>query len=256
MKKIDFPLWSDTIFFFACSFLVSLCILRYYDLSMWPAALLSAALAFAFAVLVFGLGYLWRRKKFLLKRDLEEKENLMLHLALSSPQTNAQLFLPVFQKDCTDEKTNADTDSNADADDTQHFRFLFTMQPLSADAVAEAIRDCPSGKTLHIVCNALTGEAARLCERFDISVTDGNNAYALLKEKNLLPEKYICGEKKKRGVRERIRFGLRKKNSRSFFFSGAALLVLSLFSFFPLYYIIGGCTLVFASVLVRIFGYA
>lgn len=245
MKKIDFPLWSDTIFFFACAFLVSLCVLRYYRLDMWLAALLSVLLALSLAVVVFLLNYLRRRKKFLLLRDREEKEKLMLHLALSSAEATRKLFAPVFEEKSSEQNGTP-----------ERVYFLFTMQPLSADAMAEKIRDCPQGESFRIVCNALTPEAARLCESFAVSVTDGNEAYALLKEKSLLPEKYICGEKKKKGVKERIRFGFRKKNSRSFFFSGAALLVLSLFSFFPLYYIIGGCALIFTSILVRIFGYA
>ncbi len=238
MKKIDLPLWSDTLFFFGCSFLVTLCILRYYRIGLWLAAVLSLMLALGLAVGVFAVNYWRRRKKYLLRRDREEKEKLMLHLALSAPAANEKLFAPVLEER------------------REEAYLLFTMQPLSADAVAEKIKLCPEGKTFRLYCNALTPEAARLCESFSVPVTDGDEAYALLKERGALPEKYICGEKKRRGVRERLKIGLRKKNSRSFFVGGAALLVLSLFSFFPLYYIIGGCVLIFTSVLVRIFGYA
>ncbi len=243
MKKIDFPLWSDTVFFFACAFLVTLCILRYYRIAMWLALLLAGITALSLAVGVFSLNYLRRSKKHLLQRDREEQEKLMLHLALSSPEANRKLFAPLLEEQKRE-------------DGEEKVYFLFTMQPLSADAVAEKIKNSPAGETFRIFCNALTPEAARLCERFALPVSDGSEIYALLKERGLLPEKYICGETKKRGVRERVKIGCRKKNSRSFFVSGAALLILSLFSFFPLYYVIGGCVLIFTSVLVRIFGYA
>ncbi len=244
MKNFDFPLWSDTAFLGGGVFLVSLCILRYYRLDMWLALLLSVLFALSLAVLFFCVGYMRRRKKLLLRRDREEKEKLMLHLALSSAEENEKLLLDVLRKHLP-QREGAE----------EKLCLLFTMQPLSADAVAKEIKG-GTQKNLRIVCNALTPEAARLADSFSIPVTDGNEVYALLKEKSMLPRTYICGEKKKKKFKDRMRLALRKKNSRAFFFGGAGLLALSLFSFFPLYYILGGCTLLLAALFVRIFGQA
>ncbi len=236
MKKIDFTLWSDTAFFFVGSWLISLCILRYYRVTMWLAIILCTLIALCFSAGLFFLIYRNKKKKFLLKQDREEKEKLMLHLALSSTESNKKLFAPILEE--------------------QKTYLLFSMQPLSADTVAEKIRKSKNGEVFSIFCNTLSPEAKNLCDTFCISVVEGTEVYAKLKKKNLLPEKYLCGERKRRGVKEKIKLGFQKKNSRSFFFGGAALLILSLFSFFPLYYVISGCILTLTGLIVRIFGYA
>ena len=251
MKKIDFPLWSDTIFFFACSFLVSLCILRYYDLSMWPAALLSAALAFAFAVLVFGLGYLWRRKKFLLKRDLEEKEKLMLHLTLEQDDAVRTLLANALR---TDGKEATLQDDTIMLDDAPLIP-VFTMQPVSADTVARLLKTY--GKTPFLIaCNALTPEAEHLLTSFSRSAMLGEEIYALFSRTETIPETLICGEIPRRTARTRLRIAFSKRNAYPFFVSGAGLLVMSLFVFFPIYYLVTGSLLLIASVCIRAFGYA
>ncbi|MBP5242356.1 MAG: hypothetical protein J6Z36_01530 [Clostridia bacterium] len=240
MKKIDLPLWSDTLFVFLSLWLILLCVFRYYRFALWLSILLCTLLSLLCAAGACFLLYRRRKKKFLVGRDKEEKEKLMLHLALSSEKSNKKLFAPVIAEGGMPE---------------DKVFLLFTMQPLSADRVAEKIRLCENGE-FQIYCNALSPEAKKLCDDFSITVTDGEAVYALLKEKNLLPDKYICGEAKKRTARERVKFSFRKKNSRSFFISGAGLLVLSLFSFFPVYYIVSGSLLLFAALAVRLFGYS
>lgn len=237
MKKIDIPLFADTVFFFACSWLLSLCILRYFRIRMWLALILCTVLSLSVGATVFLLLYKSRKKKFLLAQDREEKDKLMLHLALSSLEENKKLFAPVLNKG---ERTY----------------LLFSMQPLSADTLAEKIRRCPKDQRFTVFCNTLSPEARKLCEDFGITAVEGGEVYAKLKAANGLPQTYICAEKKKRGVKEKLKVSFHKKNSRSFFFSGAALLILSLFSFFPVYYIISGCLLVLTAIVVRIFGYA
>lgn len=238
MKKIDLPLWSDTIFFFACCWLLSLCILRYYRVTMWLALLLCTLISLLIGMGIFFLTYRNRKKKFLLAQDKEEKEKLMLHLALSSDDANEKLFAPILKEE------------------PQKTYLLFCMQPLSADKVAEKIRNYKDGESFAIFCNTLSPEARNLCETFCIPVTEGKDVYAKLKSNDLLPEKYVCGEKKRRGVKEKIRISFQKKNSRSFFIGGAGLLILSLFSFFPLYYVISGSILLLTALIIRIFGYA
>lgn len=236
MKKIDLPLWSDTLFFFICIWLTTLCLFRYYRLPLWVALILCTLCAIALTALFFFILYRKRRKKLLSGRDREEKEKLMLHLALSSEKSNRALLSPILETEETD------------------FLF-FTMQPLSADEIAGAIKKT-EGKAFTVYCNELSPQAKELCERFMITTTDGTKIYTQLKEANALPEKYICGEKQKKTVGRTLRICFQKKNSRSFFVSGAALLLLSLFSFFPVYYIVGGSMLLIAALCIRIFGYA
>lgn len=234
MKKIDFPLWSDTLFFFGCVWLAGLCVFRFYSFSV-PAALILCSLTACAAATVFFLFFSKiRKKKFLSVCDREEKEMLALHLALSSEEKNRVLLAPLL------------------AADEKNFLF-FTLQPLSADEIAKTIRKT-DGK-FNVYCNELSPQAQELCERFPIKIIDGIKIYTALKEKNLLPERYLCGEKQRKNKRNKLRICFRSRNARSFFISGAALLALSLFSFFPVYYLISGGILLLAALFIRIFGY-
>lgn len=166
----------------------------------------------------------------------------MLHLALSDEKSNQALLSPLLTKEKTEQPE-------------QKIFLLFCMQPLSADEIASGIKRT-GGKSFTVYCNELSPQARELCERFLIKVTDGTQIYAKLKAENALPEKYVCGERQKNTFRRRLKICFRKSNSRSFFLSGTALLLLSFFAFFPLYYLISGSLLLLAALFIRIFGYA
>jgi hypothetical protein len=236
MKKFDLPLFSDTLFTFLCSWTISLCVLRYYGVSLILAIFLATLLALMIGVGVFLLLYRNHKKKFLSRKDKEEMDKLILHLALSSDEKNRALLAPLF---CDGEKNFA----------------LFTVQPLSADAVAEKIKQ-QDGEPFTLFCNALTAEAQKLCEDFSVTVKTSRELYAALKEQAKLPERYICGERKKQDIRFRLHRAVRKQNARAFLTSGLTLSFLSLFSFFPLYYLISGVLLLLAALVIRLFGYA
>ena len=53
-----------------------------------------------------------------------------------------------------------------------------------------------------------------------------------------------------------VRAAFRKTNARPFLVSGVLLLLMSLFTFFPGYYLIAGAALVLVSLAVRLFGHS
>lgn len=232
MKKLDLPLYSDTLFTSFITGFLCLCVLRYYRIPLWGAVLLALCLAVLVGTGVFL--FLSRRKqnKRLLQRDAEGKDKLMLHLALSSEESVKKLFLGLL----TEEPTY----------------LLFSMQPLSADEVAQKLKITEGHFSLW--CNALTPEAKTLCNDFSVTVKEGTEVYFLLKEQDRLPEKYICGERKKLPFRDKIRRFVERKNARSFLISGSILLFFSLFSFFPIYYLVSGSLLLISALFIRIFG--
>ncbi len=79
-----------------------------------------------------------------------------------------------------------------------------------------------------------------MAENFSIEIKQLDYVYALLEEKKLLPEKYIYEGAKKINVFKRIKMRFNRKICAPLFWSGAALLALSYFTFFPIYYIISG----------------
>lgn len=92
MKKIDLPLWADTLFTFAAAGAFFFCLLRFYIPSAWGAAAAAAGIGGAAALLVFRLLRARRRKK----RGGEERrraaEALAFHLAMRPPEETARLF--------------------------------------------------------------------------------------------------------------------------------------------------------------------
>lgn len=232
MKKINLPLYSDTLFVGSSIWLLTLCILRYYRLPLWASVLLATLLAIPVAGGTFL--FLSRRseRKLLRQRDIEEKDKLMLHLALSSDEKLKKLFDGLTTAECT--------------------LFLFTLQPLSADEIAQKLKSEKS--SFSIWCNALTNEAQKLCTDFDIEVKEGTDVYFLLKDAARLPEKYICGERKRIPFRQKLKGFVDRKNAKRFLLSGSILLFFSLFTFFPIYYLISGSLLLAVALFIRIFG--
>lgn len=84
----------------------------------------------------------------------------------------------------------------------------------------------------------------------------GEEIYALFSRTDTIPKTLICGEIPQRTARTRLRIAFSKRNAYPFFVSGAGLLVMSLFVFFPIYYLVTGSLLLIASVCIRAFGYA
>lgn len=246
MKRLNLPLVFDTLFAAVCAFLLFFTAIRFYTKSA------AAGLVFGIsAFLLCGtLSYLYisrkQNKKLLLSRDEKNKKLLALHLSLSSDGSLAALFLPCFGKEA-EARANRITCGGA-----AHY-LVFKMQPLTEDDVALVIKDGFDGdKTLY--CTGLLPEACALAESFAIKYVRIDEVYALLKEKRLLPEKYVYEGRQKIKLSKKIRARFTKKLCAPLFWSGAALLALSYFTFFPLYYIISGGVMLFLSAAALIFG--
>ena len=124
---------------------------------------------------------------------------------------------------------------------------VFKMQPISEDDVACAVK-FKSDKNKIILCNRVSAEAAALAENFLIEIKQIDYIYKLLKDKKLLPEKYVYEGAKKIGAWKKIKARFSRKICAPLFWSGMALLALSYFTFFPVYYIISGGIMLTLSV--------
>lgn len=97
MKKINFTVIFDAAFTFLCVWLIALCILRYFSVSLPLSLSLGAIIAAAASTAVYFILYSVRSKKILKKRDEEEKAKLMLHLALSDEDYVINLLSDLFK---------------------------------------------------------------------------------------------------------------------------------------------------------------
>ena len=246
MKRLNLPLVLDTVFAGICAFLLFFTAVRFYTKS--------AVIGLVFgvtALLLFGaLSYVYisrkQNKNLLLSRDEKNKQLLSLHLSLSSDGYIKKLFCSLFGEGA---KIKG---QKVLLGDTANF-FNFKMRPLSEDDVARVIKHKFEGKKC-IYCVKISPEAAALAGNFLIKVTGIDEVYSALKNKELLPEKYVYEGAQKIKLSQRIKARFNRRLAAPLFWSGAGLLALSYFTFFPIYYIVSGSIMLILSAVSLVIG--
>ena len=133
-----------------------------------------------------------------------------------------------------------------------HTWVLFSFKDADADDLAPALR--AEGENKCVYACGFTDEAKKLAAAFGITLKDAGDAHALAKECGRLPEKLLAPPAAAGGLRKKLAFRVRREAWRGYLFSGSFLLVFSLMTVFPVYYIVTGGLLLAAAVLVRLFG--
>ena len=239
MRRLNLPLILDTLFSAICAFLLFFTAIRFYTKSPAVGLLFGIVAALLFGALSFIYISRKQNKSLLISHDEKQKKLLALHLTLSSDTYVKNLFLKCFE--------NAEISGNRVICGGVSYFFNFKMQYLSEDDIAHIIKeDVPESKVVY--CVKIAPEALILAENFGIKIIGINEVYELLKSKDQLPEKYIYEEKKRDNIFRRIRARFSRKLCAPLFWSGLALLLLSYFTFFPIYYIVsGGLMLILAA---------
>lgn len=245
MKKSAY--FSDVLFSFLLVALITLLLFRHFSLSLalsFPLACVCGLLA---ACAIAALLKSKRKNLDLKKSDESQKRKLLLHLALLSPNAQTDFFSHVL----TAKRVSL---LRLSTNDTL-YSLLFRFAPVSADEIAKLSRQ-KTTKVKCVLCDRIDDEAKKLCAVLDIRVKTGEEVYALVKEQELLPKNYLGQESPPNKTKRRLQTAFSKTNSRRFFISGLLLLLTSLFTPFRLYYLIFSFILLFASLLIRIFGYS
>lgn len=244
MRRINLPLILDSVFAAVCAFLLFFTAIRYYTKNA-VVALIFAICAFV----LFGcLSFLYisrkQNKKLLISRDEKHKKLLSLHLSLSSDEYLLELFQKCLK---TDEKDAEIKGGKIYFDEAIYF-LIFKMQPITEDDIAQVIKFKSENNKI-IYCNKISAEAGVLAENFLIQIKQIDYIYPLLKDKELLPEKYVYEGAKKISIWKKIKARFSRKICAPLFWSGMALLALSYFTFFPVYYIVSGGIMLVLSVI-------
>ncbi|MDE6691434.1 MAG: hypothetical protein K2K04_05625 [Clostridia bacterium] len=231
MKKVNFALISDVIFFTLCAFILCFTGVRFYTRSALTALIVAVGTALACGLIAFYVLLAKRKKRLILSLSESEKKSLSLHLSVCGEEYLLDLFEKALEGTYVRGKRLQDNENI--------YYFNFKMSPLSSDDIAEIIRKSVK-KTKHIYCCEIAPAALSLAEDFSIQIVTVAEIYALLKDKKLLPEKYALGNVKKPNVLKRIKKRFNRKLCPPLFFSGLTLLFFSFFTFYPLYYIVFG----------------
>lgn len=292
MKKIDLPLWADTLFTFAAAGAFFFCLLRFYIPSAWGAAAAAAGIGGAAALLVFRLLRARRRKK----RGGEERrraaEALAFHLAMRPPEETARLFarclggagglggktaeaLP--QGGAAAKSEAAGSQTTAPAADTGSETASSAAASTESGAgggnevragearyfllfrlekvTADELRPAvvAAGRQKFALGGAFTAEAEKLAAAFGVELWDAEKVYALVQGAGAMPDPLFAPPP---APKRKLAFRLRRAAWRGYAFSGGFLLLFSLWAIFPIYYLVSGGLLLAAAVLVRLFGKA
>jgi len=244
MKKINITAVTDGVFALISAFILSLCVLRYFKLNYAAAIALSIIIALSLAApIFFALNYA-RSKRLLRRSEKSEKDKLMLHLALTDEKEILYILCSM-----RDEAYNI-CDFYA-FNKSEVLLPVFSVEPLDADAIAEKTkRFLGKDYAVTLYCNALSPAAAKLCVDLKFNVVNGDATYLEMKQLNLLPEKYMCDAPKKT-LKDKLLAFSAKANGKSFIWGGIGLLIFSLFTLFPLYYIISGGALTLLGLIIR-----
>ena len=290
MKRFDFPLLSDTAFVFSIAFLLFFCIFRFYLNGLWAALLCALAAGGAAGILFFFFLRARRKKRHASEGEKEEIGKLAFHLAMDSPENNAELIARCLTREheraeetaggkeeaqpesaagkaaTSAEQTAGNTAESAEEaaapfaqirggriDTEAGSTYLkFQFEAVTADELSPVIRAEGGQKT--VLGAAFTDEAQKLAQAFGVTLKSAADVYTLVKDSGCMPEKLITPPEPRGGFRAKLSFRVRKSAWRGYLFSGVFLLLFSLFTVFPVYYVVSGGILLAVAAAVRFFG--
>ncbi len=242
MKKSAFI--SDLVFAFSLTFIATLCILRFHRVHFFLALFFAAFIGGGVTLAVYGYLSDKRKKFFLKKSDEAEKEKLLLHLSLLPSRKQKEFF---------SSRLGGKIVNGSIELENEILLVDFRFEPLPPDRLGAFIRK-KSEKTKKLLCNDLTEESKRLCERFGVQTLVATEVYTLLKEQGVLPKKYFGEESFSEKKKRQFSFWFSKANSKRFLLAGSLVLLTSLVTPFPYYYVVFGSILLTVAALTRIFG--
>lgn len=246
MKKSAFI--SDVLFAFFTSFLFSICLFRYKKIGLLLAFSLAVFCGALCAVSVFAYLKSKRKNFFLKKSDEDRKNKLLFHLTLLSNDQVVDFFKKTLSP-------NAQRRGKLQVfTETEAYFLHFKFSPVNADALTDFFR-LRTSKQKILLCSGIDEQARALCKQFHVEIKTETDVYALLKEKNAIPDHFL-GEPSPKTQKKRFQGWLAKKNYKHFLLAATLILLSSLWTPFPTYYLIFGAVLLLASVLIRIFGYS
>ena len=244
MKRFNLPLIADTLLAALCAFLLFFTLFRHY---FTAAAGIAAGVVAAIACGAAAFCYMSikRHKKFLLSSARACEEKLAAHLSLLGEEQALQLLAGCFDgAEAADGRVeNAEAVCYAS----------FTPEPADRNSLLPAARD-GSGKKVYFACNCATAACADMAEQLGIELLCTAEIYSALDKRGKLPEKYLYEQRPRARFFARLKARFTRKLCLPSFWSGAALLFFSYFTFYPVYYIVAGSLLLLLCAAAAIFG--
>lgn len=254
MKRyLNLSLLLDSFFTYICAVIIFLSLFARRFLPMQfrlPIALVVALLPMI-AIAYFKIKN--ARNKESTQNENQAVFRLSEFLTFSSPNEVKSLFKKLFEKinipcESTTQKTTILSKYNC--------HFLFYPNDLQQTDIIKAVNTNNPKRLTTIVFGNTFAENCydnTFLTKANALVIDAKEIYSLLNSCDLLPKTEEVNFKENK-FKSLIKNLNDKKRAKRFFYCGCALLLFSLFAFFPLYYTITGCVLLIASLILFLFG--
>ena len=238
------PLIADSVLAALCVFLLFFTLVRYYYTA---AAGLAAGIVAGAAAGTGAFFYIrakqFKRQSFTASRTGAEK--LALHLAMLNENDAVKLL---------EKGLNCTIGENGVPESESEIYFMkFTPEPCNRNDILTCARFA-TDKKKYFCCGSATPACAELAEQCGIKILGADAIYEKLKDADALPEKYLPEGRKKPRFFALIKSRFTRRLCLPAFWSGAALLLFSYFTYYPVYYITVGSLLLAVCAVAAVFG--
>lgn len=242
---------SDGLFILLSSFSISFVILYYYLKNNVNSILLSVALS----IIVFCLYMIIKRKKKgKLSIKKEDEESFIKCVNAMCLLSNKECFDIIYETLLRLKKEPIKV-KNGIVVGENFIYCKFTYDKINVSSVISAYKISPKGKNLVYLGVEFSPECVDFVTGFikRIKLIKLSEVFPLMKETNTIPQGGFLPLKKKIGFFTLIKQSFSKKKAKGYALYGIALLIMSNFVFFPLWYIISGSILLLYAITIKFF---
>ena len=242
---------SDGLFILLSSFSIFFVILYYYLKNNVTAILLSVA----FSAIVFCLYMIIKRKKKgKLSIKKEDEESFLKCVNAMCLLPNKECFDIIYETLLRLKKEPIKVENGIVVSD--NFIYCkFSYDKISVSNVVSAYKKSPKGKNLVYLGVEFSPECEEFVNGFikRIRLIKLSEIFPFMKKVNTVPSGGFLPLKKKIGFFTLIKQSFSKKKAKGYALYGIALLIMSNFVFFPLWYIISGSLLLIYAIIIKFF---
>lgn len=207
----------------------------------------------ACAIFLYAKHKVTQRKKYVKNKEEERKlEKIKTKLKMNSNKQNFDFLVKLF----TLLDYNFIKSTNKLIYKNHSVFILFKFEPITKDELCCFYKQSNKDTKTLVFCSELSEQSKIFSQDFKerIVLQTAENLFLLMKKVSFYPDISKIPEKEKVKFSEMLKSFLVKENGKRFIWYGVTLLIISLFAYFPLFYLLVGTILCILGLIGRFFG--
>ena len=256
MKSIKLSIIIDIFFIFISSLFFFYAIILYSGNSFTVSIIISTLIAIILSMLYIIISSVKKSAKENKTLYDEEILNFNYTLIFMSNEEINKLILNLLNKNKV--KHNKTENSICLTEEKYELFTLISPEPINSLNLLEVYNKTQKEYTPVVLCIELSKSAEEFINKtlLNIKQYKTNVFYEHLKKENLLPSLISLKNKSTKNFKLLFSKLYNRKNAKKFLFTGVILIIMSFFTFYPIYYIVLGSTLMILAVVIRLFAKA